>query len=123
MQMEQWNNSIGMANREQRKTDVLQGTLDLMVLQTLDTLGPLHGYAIAARFEQEDRSATRKKCGRPGPLSPQVNINVLCDAPRPENPANGGPILTAARLFRLSLVQDLSDFEICPEQFVGKGQG
>jgi transcriptional regulator len=34
------------------KTDVLQGTLDLMVLQTLDTLGPLHGYAIASRLEQ-----------------------------------------------------------------------
>jgi DNA-binding PadR family transcriptional regulator len=34
------------------KTDVLQGTLDLMVLQTLDSLGPLHGYAIAARLEQ-----------------------------------------------------------------------
>ena len=41
-----------MANRETEKTDVLQGTLDLMVLQTLDTLGPLHGYAIAARLEQ-----------------------------------------------------------------------
>jgi PadR family transcriptional regulator PadR len=34
------------------KADVLQGTLDLMVLQTLDSLGPLHGYAIAARLEQ-----------------------------------------------------------------------
>lgn len=34
------------------KIDVLQGTLDLMVLQTLDTLGPLHGYGIARRIEQ-----------------------------------------------------------------------
>ena len=41
-----------MSNREPAKADVLQGTLDLMVLQTLDTLGPLHGYAIAARLEQ-----------------------------------------------------------------------
>lgn len=32
--------------------DVLQGTLDLMVLQTLDTIGPLHGYGIARRIEQ-----------------------------------------------------------------------
>jgi transcriptional regulator len=40
-----------MPNREQAKADVLQGTLDLMVLQTLATLGPLHGYAIAARLE------------------------------------------------------------------------
>lgn len=34
------------------KVDVLQGTLDLMVLQTLDSLGPLHGYGIARRIEQ-----------------------------------------------------------------------
>ena len=34
------------------KTDVLQGTLDLMVLQTHDTMGPLHGYGIARRIEQ-----------------------------------------------------------------------
>ena len=34
------------------KIDVLQGTLDLMVLQTLDTMGPLHGYGIARRIEQ-----------------------------------------------------------------------
>lgn len=34
------------------KTDVLQGTLALMVLTTLDTMGPLHGYGIARRIEQ-----------------------------------------------------------------------
>ena len=34
------------------KTGVLQGTLDLMILQTLDTMGPLHGYGIARRIEQ-----------------------------------------------------------------------
>ena len=34
-----------------RKTEVLQGTLDLMVLKTLDTLGPIHGYGIARRIE------------------------------------------------------------------------
>jgi transcriptional regulator len=34
------------------KTDVLQGTLDLMVLKTLDSLGPQHGYGIARRIEQ-----------------------------------------------------------------------
>src|ERR1700733_8640466 len=35
-----------------QKTDVLQGTLALMVLRTLDVLGPLHGYGIARRIEQ-----------------------------------------------------------------------
>ena len=34
------------------RTDVLQGTLALMILKTLDTLGPQHGYGIARRLEQ-----------------------------------------------------------------------
>ena len=34
------------------KTEVLQGTLALMVLKTLEVLGPLHGYGIARRIEQ-----------------------------------------------------------------------
>jgi PadR family transcriptional regulator PadR len=34
------------------KSDVLQGTLDLMVLKTLEAMGPLHGYGIARRIEQ-----------------------------------------------------------------------
>ena len=34
------------------RTDLLQGTLDLMVLKTLESMGSLHGYAIARRIEQ-----------------------------------------------------------------------
>jgi PadR family transcriptional regulator len=34
------------------RTEVLQGTLDLMVLTTLEALGPIHGYGIARRIEQ-----------------------------------------------------------------------
>jgi PadR family transcriptional regulator len=34
------------------KSEVLQGTLDLMVLQTLEAMGPQHGYGIARRIEQ-----------------------------------------------------------------------
>ena len=34
------------------KTDVWQGTLGLMILKTLETMGPLHGYGIARRIEQ-----------------------------------------------------------------------
>jgi transcriptional regulator len=42
-----------MGEREREsKSDVLQGTLDLMVLQTLDAMGPLHGYGVARRIEQ-----------------------------------------------------------------------
>jgi transcriptional regulator len=52
-----------MANREPSKADVLQGTLDLMVLQTLDTMGPQHGYAIAARLEQVSGGALQLNMG------------------------------------------------------------
>jgi PadR family transcriptional regulator PadR len=45
------------------KTDVLQGTLDLMVLQTVESLGPLHGYAIAARLEQTSGGALQLNMG------------------------------------------------------------
>jgi transcriptional regulator len=34
------------------RADILQGTLDLMVLKTLEAMGPLHGYGIAKRIEQ-----------------------------------------------------------------------
>ena len=34
------------------KADVLQGTLDLLVLKTLDTMGPMHGWGLARRIEQ-----------------------------------------------------------------------
>jgi transcriptional regulator len=45
---------VGNQKSEQmkQKTDVLQGTLALMVLRTLEVLGPLHGYGIARRIEQ-----------------------------------------------------------------------
>lgn len=34
------------------KSDILQGTLDLMVLKTLDAMGPMHGFGLARRIEQ-----------------------------------------------------------------------
>lgn len=52
-----------MTNGERTKVEVLQGTLDLMVLQTVATLGPLHGYAIAARLEQVSSGAIRLNMG------------------------------------------------------------
>lgn len=36
----------------QEKAEVLQGTLDLMILKTLETMGPMHGFGIARRIEQ-----------------------------------------------------------------------
>jgi len=52
-----------VSNEPRSKADVLQGTLDLMVLQTLDSLGPLHGYAIAARLEQVSGGALQLNMG------------------------------------------------------------
>lgn len=53
-----------MSNKTARsKTDVLQGTLDLMVLQTVATMGPQHGYAIAARLEQVSAGALQLNMG------------------------------------------------------------
>ncbi len=42
-----------------KKSDVLQGTLDLMVLKTLEAMGPLHGYGIARRIEQVSEDVLR----------------------------------------------------------------
>jgi len=42
---------------------VVQGTLDLMVLQTLSTMGALHGYAVAARLEQVSRGSLQLNMG------------------------------------------------------------
>jgi PadR family transcriptional regulator PadR len=57
--MEMWHSPVGSPNVEvavtnsvKSKKDVQHGTLALMVLKTLDVLGPLHGYGIARRIEQ-----------------------------------------------------------------------
>src|SRR3954464_7908538 len=42
---------------EETKSDILQGTLDLMVLKTLDAMGRMHGYGIARRIEQISETA------------------------------------------------------------------
>ncbi len=41
------------------KSEILQGTLDLMVLKTLEAMGPLHGYGIARQIEQISEEALR----------------------------------------------------------------
>ena len=50
------------------KAEVLQGTLDLIVLKTLDTLAPMHGYGIARRIEQVSENLL------------QMNQGTLCPA-------------------------------------------
>jgi PadR family transcriptional regulator, regulatory protein PadR len=45
------------------RSEILQGTLDLMVLKTLDALGPMHGYGIARRIEQISEEALQVNQG------------------------------------------------------------
>jgi transcriptional regulator len=47
----------------EQKTDVPYGTLDLLILKTLDTMGPLHGYRIARRIEQVAENLVRLNQG------------------------------------------------------------
>jgi transcriptional regulator len=48
---------------ERERAGLLQGTLDLMVLRTLEALGPLHGYAIASRVAQVSNGAIQLNMG------------------------------------------------------------
>ena len=45
------------------KSEILQGTLDLMVLKTLEAMGPLHGYGLARRIEQLSEEALQVNQG------------------------------------------------------------
>ena len=51
--------SAAKAVRTEARSEVLQGTLDLMILKALDALGPLHGYGIARRLEQVSENLLR----------------------------------------------------------------
>jgi transcriptional regulator len=46
-----------------QKSEILQGTLDLMVLKTLDAMGPMHGFGIARRIEQMSEEALQVNQG------------------------------------------------------------
>lgn len=48
---------------EGNKSEILQGTLDLMVMKTLAAMGPLHGYGIARRIEQISEEALQLNQG------------------------------------------------------------
>ena len=46
-----------MEQTDETRAELLQGTLDLLVLKTLDVMGPLHGFGIARRIEQVSENA------------------------------------------------------------------
>ena len=74
-----------MPNRD--KADVLQGTLDLMILQTVATLEPLHGYAVAKRLEQVSNGAIQLNMGTlyPGLLRLEQRGFIRAQWKRTEN--------------------------------------
>jgi len=74
-----------MPNKE--KADVLQGTLDLMILQTVATMGPLHGYAVAERLEQVSSGAIQLNMGTlyPGLLRLEQRGFIRAEWQRTEN--------------------------------------
>jgi PadR family transcriptional regulator len=48
---------------DKEKAAILQGTLDMLVLKTVETMGPLHGWAIAKRIEQVSQDLLEMKYG------------------------------------------------------------
>ena len=73
-----------------KDTDVRQGTLALMVLKTLDVLGPLHGYGIARRIEQISGDLLTVNQGT---LYPALSSSRR----KARSPPNGAPPRTTAR--------------------------
>jgi hypothetical protein len=54
---------------EAKKSEVLQGTLDLMILKSLQVLGPLHGFGIARRLRQLSEEVLQLNAGTALPFS------------------------------------------------------
>jgi len=57
------------------KAELLQGTLDLLVLKTVETMGPLHGWAIAKRIEQIAQDLLELKYGTLYPALMRLELN------------------------------------------------
>src|SRR5262245_41357120 len=58
-----WSFGMSKGSADGVRSDILQGTLDLIVLKTLDALGPQHGYGIARRIEQVSEDVLRMNEG------------------------------------------------------------
>src|SRR4026208_1792932 len=79
------------------EADILQGTLDLIILQSLSTIGPMHGYAIAARLAQVSGGALQVNMGTlyPGLLRLEQRGHVRAQWAITENSRR-------ARLYRIT---------------------
>jgi PadR family transcriptional regulator PadR len=82
-----------------KKTDVRQGTLALMVLKTLDVLGPLHGYGLARRIEQISGDRLTLNTGTLYPLLLRLEHEGAIASERAPSENN-----RSARFYRLTAV-------------------
>jgi transcriptional regulator len=82
-----------------KKTDVRQGTLALMVLKTLDVLGPLHGYGLAKRIEQISGDRLTLNTGTLYPLLLRLEQEGAISSERRPSENN-----RSARFYRLTAV-------------------
>ena len=64
------------------KADVLQGTLNLLVLQTVDTMGPIHGWGIAKRIDQVSEDLIELKYGSLYPALMKLEQNGWIESER-----------------------------------------
>jgi len=110
-----------MPNKERAKADVLQGTLDLMVLQTLFTMGPQHGYQIAARLEMA--VGARLSDGTDKMLDEGMIVDVIFEKTQEVNRA-GVTILMVEQNARRALGISHRGYvlELGKERFEGAGQ-
>ena len=94
------------------KADVWQGTLALMVLKTLETLGPLHGYGIARRIEQTSRDLLSVNYGTlyPALLKLEQEGYITSEWGQSDNPRRA-KYYKLTRAGRRQLAQETRDWE------------
>ena len=94
------------------KSDVLQGTLDLMVLKTLESMGPLHGYGIARRIEQvsENRVSLNQGTIYPALLRLEQRAWVKAEWGRSET-GRRAKIYSLTRSGRKQIAQETENWE------------
>ena len=105
------------------KTDVLQGTLILLVLRTLEALGPLHGYGIARRIEQISKDVLQLNQGTLYPALLQIEqegwISSKWGASEKNRKAKFYSITAAGRRRLAKETQDWRRMSSTIERFVG----
>ena len=98
------------------KLDVKQGTLALMILRTLDVLGPLHGYGVARRIEETSKHRLSLNYGTlyPALLKLEQEGFITAEWRQSENNRRAR-FYKLTRTGRKQLAQEVADFEVMME--------